>query len=253
MIRKELFKPTTAHVLMLSFLLGGMGVFFLGLQESLKKMEDNIRPSLKVIVFFQPALSEDDAKTWVSGLPAQDTALESVAYISRQEALERAQGNPALVKSLLLLRDNPLPATALLHFKDIAWLERPEPAISLRASPEVQELRWDPEARTSFRSVRQWRMWLARVSLVLVILMSAWCGLGLYHFWAARARRGELLVQLGLGLLGGGLSVLIFGLALRGLGADAAPYAPPLISPWPILAALMASLATFGWKVNDAP
>ncbi len=251
MNRKQLFQASTAHVLVVSFLLAGMGIILIGLQDSLKKAESSLRQSLKVVVFIQSNISDDLAKVWAETLPSQDPAIESAVFISRQEALAKAQGNPALVKSLILLRDNPLPATVLLRYRDSAWLERSEPATALRASPEVQELRWDPEARSLFRSLSQWRFWLVRISIFAAVLMLMWCSFGLYRFKVMRAPARALLLQLGLGLLGGGLALLIFGLALQRLGSDAAVYSPLLISPWPIAAAIMAAIATFGWKVAD--
>src|ERR1700687_5659127 len=138
LIRMRLLKPANAHVLMVSFLLGGVGALLMGLQQSLKTAEESIRAALKVVAFIPSSVSDADAKKWADSLPSLDNELESVAYISRQEALEKAQGNPALAKSLLLLHDNPLPASVVLHFKDLAWLERPEPALTLKAQPEVQ-------------------------------------------------------------------------------------------------------------------
>lgn len=57
-------------------------------------------------------------------------------------------------------------------------------------------------------------------------------------------------MQLGIGLIGGGLAVTTWGLALRGVGADAALYKPSAVSFWPLLTALLAALATFGWRVD---
>ena len=48
-IYKRLFKPANAHVLMVSFLLGGVGALMIGLQQSLKTAEDTIRPALHII------------------------------------------------------------------------------------------------------------------------------------------------------------------------------------------------------------
>ena len=66
-----------------------------------------------------------------------------------------------------------------------------------------------------------------------------------------RASFAELMIQLGIGLIGGALAVMTWGLALRGVGADAALYRPAGVSLWPLLTALLAALATFGWRVTD--
>src|SRR5882672_3320492 len=113
-IRAHLFKPANAHVLMVSFLLGGIGALLIGLQQSLKTAEESIRPALKVVIYVQPGITEEKAKKWADTLTTADPDLQSATFISRQEALEKAQGNPALAKSLLLLRDNPLPVSVLL-------------------------------------------------------------------------------------------------------------------------------------------
>src|SRR5258708_30435151 len=113
-IRAQLFKPANAHVLMVSFLLGGIGALLIGLEQSLKTAEEAISPALKVVVFVQPTFPEEKAKKWADTLAIADPEVQSATYISRQEALDKAQGTPALAKSLLLLRDNPFPASIVL-------------------------------------------------------------------------------------------------------------------------------------------
>src|SRR5437870_2814360 len=181
-IRERLFKPANAHVLMVSFLLGGLGALLIGLQQSLRTAEESIRPNLKVVVFVNPSLPEANAKKWADTLTTADPEIEAATFISRQEALARAQGNPTLSKSLMLLRDNPFPPAVVLLFKDSAWLGRPEPALILKGMPEVQEIRWDPETRSVFRSLRQWRAWLLRLSGFAVMMLGVWCFFGLYRF-----------------------------------------------------------------------
>ncbi len=249
--RKQLINVQTVHVLMLSFLMGGMGSVMVGLQDSLKMAELSVRSNLKVIVFIQQSVKDEIAKQWSESLPAQDAEIESVDFVSRQEALEKAQENPALVKSLILLRENPLPSTAIVRYKDSAWLERPEPAVGLQSAPEIQELRWDPEARSLFQKLRQWRVWVMRLSLFAVILMGIWASMGLYRYWLLRSQPRELLKQLGIGLVGGGLALLMIQLALHRVGLEASAFKPALHSPWPLVAAALASVATYGWKIAD--
>jgi hypothetical protein len=251
-IRSRLLKPANAHVLMVSFLLGGMGALVTGLQQSLKAAEDSIRPSLKVVVFIQPRIADQAAAQWARTLPSSDPEIASVSFISRQDALQNAQGNPALAKSLLLLPENPFPASAVILYKDGAWLERPEPALALKALPQVQEIRWDPSARSIFRSLRQWRAWLVRLSAFAMIVLFVWCFFGIYRYLVMKSPAADLLVQLGFGLLGGFLAVVISGLALQGIGQDAAVYKPVSLSIWPLATALMAALATFGWRTDRA-
>jgi cell division protein FtsX len=250
-IRTKLFTATNAHVLMVTFLLGGTGALMIGLQQSLHTVEQAIRPELNVAVFVQPNVTDQDAAQWARTLQTTDPEIASVKFVSRDEALQKAQGNPALVKSLLLLRDNPFPASVLLQYNDRAWLERPEPALALRSMPQVQEIRWDPEARSVFRSIRQWRAWLARLTIFALLMLFIWCFFGIYRFLVLKASFGQLLMQLGIGLIGGSLAVTTWGLALRGIGSDAALYRPEVVSFWPLVAAVMAALATFGWQTTE--
>jgi cell division protein FtsX len=250
-IRIKLFTATNAHVLMVSFLLGGTGALLIGIQQSLLTVEQAIRPELKVAVFIQPNITDQDAAQWARALPSKDPDIDSVNFVSQAEALQNAQGNPALVKSLLLLRENPFPASVTLQFNDRAWLERPEPALALRAMPQVQEIRWDPEVRSVFRSLRQWRVWLARLTVFALLMLFIWCFFGLYRFLVMKAPFAQLLIQLGIGLIGGSLAVTTWGLALRAIGNDAALYKPEAVSFWPLAAAIMTALATFGWQVTD--
>ncbi len=250
-IRKRLFNNTNAHVLMVSFLLGGVGALLIGLQQSLQNAEASIRPALKVAVFIQDNVPDVDAEKWANSLPSLDSELESVTYISRQEALEKAQGNPALAKSLLLLRENPFPASAILHYRDLAWMDRPEPALALKTQAQVQEIRWDPEARSVFRSLREWRAWLMRLTAFAMMMLLVWSFFGLYRFFSLKVPLSELLIHLGVGVIGGSLAVLTWGVALRGVGSDAALYRPESISFWPLITASLAALATFGWSVTD--
>ena len=251
-IRQRLFTTANAHVLMVSFLFGGMGALILGLQQSLKAAEASIRPELKVAVFIQTNVNDADAAAWARALPAADPEIASVTFVSRAEALQKAEGNPALVKSLLLLRENPFPASVVIQFKDRAWLERPEPALALKSMPQAQEIRWDPQLRSVFRSLSQWRAWLARLTAFAALMLLIWCLFGIYRFLGMQARATELLIQLGLGFVGGGLAVLTWHFALRGLGVDAALYKPEAVSSWPLVSALLSALASFGWRVSDA-
>jgi septal ring factor EnvC (AmiA/AmiB activator) len=142
-----------------------MGVALWTLQRSLRSSEELLRPYLKVALILQSSLSDADAEKWANTVASQDSELESATFVSRQEALQRAQNNPALAKSLLLLRDNPFPASVILHYKETAWLNRPEPAMVFKGLPQVQEIRWDPEERSYFRSIHEWRMRLFRLSI----------------------------------------------------------------------------------------
>jgi len=168
------FDRTSAHILIGSFLFAGIAALLVGIQQSLQKAEASIRPALKVLVFVQPNYPDDDARRWVDSLAGQDASIESTLFVSREEALAKAQANPALAKSLMLLNDNPFPASVFIRYKDEAWLDRPEPAAIIRDQPPVEEIRWDPASRSAFRTIRQWRLWLFRFDEVAAVIFR--CG-----------------------------------------------------------------------------
>ncbi len=87
-----------------------------------------------------------------------------------------------------------------------------------------------------------------RVNVFAVLMLSVWCLFGIYRFMAVRATARTLALQLSAGLVGGLLALATWGAALQRLGSDAAHYRPHGLSLWPLVAALMASMATFDWK-----
>jgi hypothetical protein len=92
-----------------------------------------------------------------------------------------------------------------------------------------------------------------RLTGFAMIMLVVWCFFGIYRFLAMRAPAAELFIQLGMGLIGGSLAVLTWGMALRSVGSDAALYRPESISYWPLVTALLSALATFGWQVSHDP
>lgn len=250
-IRQHVMTMHTLHLILLCFLLGTAAVFVVGVLDTLQIAETFIRQNLKVVVLIQPAVADDAAKKWADGLLTQDPEIESVTFVSKAEALEKAQGNPALVKSLILLRENPLPSSVIIRYKDRVWLERPEPVAGIQPAPEIQEMRWDPEKRSTFQAIRQWRVWLLRIALLAVILLVVWTATGIYHALSVPPARVEVLVQLGAGFLGAGLALLVIGLSLQKVGGEAFLYKPHLNTPWPWITGLLTSVATLGWTVTD--
>ncbi len=250
-LRNFLFRPTSAQVLLVTFFMGTLAALVIGLEQTLHSAEDSIRPLLVVSTFLQAGVSEDQAKAWGETLRRKDAEIQSLAFISKDQALQEAQKDPALAKSLMILKDNPLPASFLIHYSDRAWLERSEPVDGVKGSPEVQEVRWDPQARSVFRSLQQWRAWLIRFSGFAGVMLLVWALVGMYRFLAMRARPDLLLGQLLLGLCGGALSVGIWAYALRGLGPDAGVYRPAWFSLLPIVAGITVAIGCFGWDSNE--
>ena len=163
-IRQAVFQPERAHVFMISFLLGLTAALLLGIDRVLASAEESLRSQLAVAVFFQSSEPDEAARRISESLRGRDSAIESAQFISKQAALQDAQQDPALARSLMVLKDNPLPASTILRYRDEAWLERGEPAETLRGVPQIQEIRWDARARSSFRSLHQWRAWLLRLA-----------------------------------------------------------------------------------------
>lgn len=250
MIRQQLFSLHSFQVLMLSLLLGTSAMVLLGVRDSLGIAERSIQDNLKVVVLIQTQLSDDLARKWAEGLPTQDSEIESVTFISKAEALQKAQEDPALVKSLILLRDNPLPASAVIRFKPSAWMERPEPALQLRASPEVQEIRWDPEKRSTFQTLHQWRTWLLRISTFAVILLSVWAIVSISSAVVSRIPMPVWLTHSGMALFGAALSLLVVGLSLQKVGVQALEFKPDLNTPWPWISSFLGSFAMLGSTVK---
>jgi cell division protein FtsX len=230
------------RMLFISFLVAGGGALCAGVQQSLRIAEEMARSSLKVAVFLSPALTDAEGEQWVKTLPNIDPAIESAEYISRDEALKRAQQNPMLGRSLLLLRKNPFPASVVIRYQGPAWFERSDPAIKLRDQPSVQEIRWDAELRSHFRSLWQWHLWLGRVGLTVFMMLVAGALVGFIRFLKTHRSWSELWIQGGVGLLGGGLAIGLWGIALQKVGTEAAAYRPTHLNFWPLLAGVLASM-----------
>lgn len=247
-IRQHILSPLFIHVLMLSFLVSVGAVLASGALGSLRLAENAVRGSLKVVLLLQPDTADDAAKQWADTLVTQDAEIESVSFISKAEALEKAQSNPALVKSLILLRENPLPSSVIIRYKDRAWLERPEPTTGFQNAPFVQEARWDAERRSSFQAIRRWRSAVVLITAVSGAILFVWAVMGLYRNFANPQSRAEVIVTLGAGLLGGTLAIGLLLFSLRGSDNDVLLFKPVLFTPWPWLAGLFASASTFSGK-----
>jgi len=250
-IRSLFFKPTNAHVLMLSFLLGVTSALLFGLQQALGSAENSVRPALAVAVLLQSTVTDDQARTLLTEAKSRDPEVLSVLYVSKAEALQEASKDPALSKSLMLLKENPLPASLIIRYSDRAWMERSEPAEPLKSLPEVQEIRWDAQARTIFRSLHQWRAWLLRLACFAVAMLVVWVFFGVYRFLALRAPLKPLAVQIIVGLTGGVVAAILWAYALRGVGMDASAFRPTGFSFLPLITGAAVAIACFGLGVYD--
>lgn len=250
-IKQALMLPTTGHVFMVAFLLGMGAALLAGMDRSLAVAEDAQRRQLAAVLFFQANASDPETQKLANALPSQDSSIVSVQYLSKQSALDNAQRDPAFSRSLVILKENPLPASVTVRYRDDAWLERSEPGEALRGIPEIQEVRWDPEARTAFRSLHQWRLGLRRLLWGAAALMILWALSGLFRF----IRKGfpiQSLSFLGIvGAAGGALAMLFWAFSVKRLGIDASLYSGSPWSPYPVVVGMLVSVAGFGLESDS--
>ena len=197
--RTLLFRPNSAHVLLMTFFMGIAAALVFGLEQTLESAEDSIKQPLLVSIFMQSSFQDDQAQKWGETLRAMDPEIENMSFISKNQALQEAQKDLALAKSLMILKENPLPASFVLRYSDRAWLERNEPADLIKSLPEIQEIRWDAQARSVFRSLHQWRAWLTRFTAFAGVILMVWAFIGMYQFLAMRASLAEFALQLMIG------------------------------------------------------
>src|SRR5579872_1409837 len=249
--RTLLIRPNSAHVLLMAFFMSIAAALVFGLEQTLKSAEDSIKQSLLVSVFMQSSLSDEQAQKWGSQLQTKDSEIQNVNFISKDQALQEAQKDPSLARSLMILKENPLPSTFVLRYSDRAWLERDELATLLKSLPEIQEIRWDSQSRSVFRSLHQWRAWLIRFSAFSGVLLIVWAFMGIYQFLALRASLTEFAIQLLIGAVGGSIALALWGYTLQGLGPDAGVFRPSWFSMIPMLTGLVVAIGCFGWSHHE--
>ncbi len=234
--------------LVITSLLFGMGAALLyGVQQTLGEAQVLLRPSLVVTAFIAPSVPDADAAKLESAVKTADSEIQSVGLITQEAAYQQALHDPILSKSLMILKDNPLPASLSITYSDKAWTQRTQPADNLRTFKEIEDLRWDSAARSVFRSLAQWRQWLFRFELLAAAVLLVWSVIGLYWFFAKHCPIAALCRDILTGLAGGALALGIWAIALRSLGMDAAAYRPAAFSILPLVIGAVVGLASFGW------
>src|SRR5580692_10146367 len=118
--RTLLFRPNSAHVLIMTFFMGIAAALIFGLEQTLKSAEDSIKQPLLVSVFMQSSFQDAQGQKWGDELRAKDPEIQNLTFISKDQALQDAQKDVALAKSLMILKDNPLPASFVLRYSDRA-------------------------------------------------------------------------------------------------------------------------------------
>src|SRR5579863_9688733 len=112
------------HVAMASFFIGLGAVVWLGVQQAICEALSEIRSSMIVTAFLAPTLTDADATKLEKSLQEADPAIRTLTYTSREVAYQQAMKDPALSRSLMVLKQNPLPASFTLQYDDTAWIDR---------------------------------------------------------------------------------------------------------------------------------
>lgn len=123
----------------------------------------------RVLVYVHPQARTEAITKWIETL-SDDVAIESVKFISADEALAEFQRESGFGDVLKLLDENPLPATVVLTPTDSALLEEGLPALldRLRASALVDDLDVDLEW---VRRLREITVLCRRMVLTLATLL----------------------------------------------------------------------------------
>ena len=249
----KLFRlATIGHALIVAFMMGLFAMVMIGLQQVLVNAEASVQGSLSAAVFLQNNITDADAAALAQTIKTQDPEILSIAYTSKDQAFQEAIKDPNLAKSLLLLKSNPLPASFMIHYSDRAWWERSEPAENLRAFPGIQEIRWDPQARSLYRSLHRWRLWALRFSAFTGIVLILWAFIGLYRFLSLQSGFREMAVHLGIGLTGGALAWGLWGMGLRSIQAEISALHPAWVWAVPLAIGVFSALGCFGLDVRHA-
>ena len=248
----NVWRPGHLHVLITSFVIGLFASVLIGLQQALAKAEASVKNSLSAVVFLQDAVPDRALAALADTFKAQDPEIVSITFTSKDQALQEAMKDPHLAKSLMLLKANPLPASFQLRYSDRAWWERFEPAETLRGQSAIQEIRWDAQAHSVFRSLRGWRLWTLRFSAFMGLILGVWAFIGLYRFLSLHGKAPELLMGLGLGWAGGALAWGLWSMGLRSIKADLSVLQPFWVWLLPMAAGAVAALCCFGLEVRRA-
>ena len=252
-IKDYLRRAFNGHVLIVTFVMGLFATVMIGLQQSLANAESQVKNSLAVLVFLQTTVPDAEASQMAQRIKTQDPDILSIMYISKDQAYQDALKDPGLAKSLLLLKNNPLPASLVIRYSDSAWWERSDPAESLKSAANIQEIRWDPQARALFRTLHRWRLWCLRFSVFVLALLGVWAFIGLYRFLSLHSGLPEIAMQLMVGSIIGGFAAAIWSMGLRfSLQADFSSAHPAWGWALPVVIGAVAALGCYGIEFRHA-
>jgi cell division protein FtsX len=230
-------------VLGLAAAVGGLATISCVAARGLTHAQVQILENLPVAVFFQSNLSDTQTRAIADALPRKDKGIEKVTYISREQAYAEASKDPLLSRSLMLLRDNPLSATAEIHYSLRSWIDHTDPSDSLRSTSGVQDIRWNAARRDALLAFEPWKIAITRTLWGVGLLLLLWSvgGVSLLASEAVRYKTGAAYFLTG--LLGGAVMTLFWVGVLPRLGVTLLPL------PWravPLLPTLFGGLVGLG-------
>jgi hypothetical protein len=249
---RSLWRSFDSNVLLAAFFVGLFAALLLGIQQSLMQAELTLKPSLFVMVYLQSTLPDGAAQKWGESLKAADPEVLSFSWTSKEQAYQQALKDPLMAKPLMLLRDNPLPASYLVRLDDRAWWQRDDPTEKIKTLPSIQEIRWDPQAHAVFRSIHQWRLRLMRLTLLAGLALFSWTFFGLYQFFKRQTLPGRLWAHLALGLTGGAIASGLWNFGLSSLANAATSLRGSVQLALPLAAGILAAIACFGFSSGYA-
>ena len=244
LIYQRLMQKGIFSVLSLAAAVGGLATFLCVAARGMNRAQAQIHETLPVAVFFQANLPDDQARATAAAWVAQDKAIQRVSYLSRDQAYADASKDPLLARSLMLLHDNPLTATAEIHYNMQAWIARTDPAEVLRTAAGVQDIRWSAPRRDALLAFEPWKAALSRSLWAAAVLFMLWSLCGVAAIVSETARGTTAFSFFFAGLLGGASMTLI------GLGLFARLDAAPLPLSWravPLLPTLFGGLIGLGF------
>ncbi len=237
------------HAFVVSFLVTLLALFIVEGYQRLGQESRHIKEGLVVVVFLQNSLSDAQALGWLDQFKLQDKDIESAVLTTKEQAFQKAALDPMLAKSLQLLKENPLPASVVIHYSDTAWMQSVAPVERLKVLPSITEIRWDPQVLSTWQSVERWRIAIRRLALLLLGVVGLWACAGIYRFFVLHLLPGEMILHVGWGLLGGGIAEAVWLQTLRTAFENSAM---TVSSSLPLGAGIAGALACLGFRFFHA-
>ena len=198
--------------------LGGFAALVCAAAGGIAQAQDRISATLPVAIFFQPTLTDEATRQAADLLKKEDPAVQQVTYLSREQAYSEAGKDPLLERSLMLLQNNPFPATAEVHYSAQAWIERQDPVQALRNIPGVQEIRWSAPRRDALLAFEPWKKIMVGTLWAVTVLLILWAFSGVGAFAGTLSEWKRFAGCFFTGVLGAGLMSVIGFIVLPRLG-----------------------------------